>query len=77
MKRRKRNLQKQEKEENREGTSKLSRNADFRWQSKKSISSFVESMESGEISASSYEWKTGLDEVFVTCLNDNSDSKTN
>ena len=42
-------------------------------ESKISISSFVESVESGEILASSSEWKMGLDELFVTCLNDNSD----
>ena len=37
--------------------------------SKKSISSLAESVESGEISSSSSKWKTGLDELFVTCLN--------
>ena len=42
-------------------------------ESKKSISSLAESVESGEISSSSSEWKTGSDELFVTCLNDNSD----
>ena len=36
-------------------------------ESKKSISSFAESVESGEISAS--------DELFVTCWNDNSENK--
>ena len=41
--------------------------------SKKSISSFAESVESEEISASSSEWKIGSDKLFVTCLNDNSD----
>ena len=39
---------------------------------KKSISSFSESLESGEIPASSSEWNLGSDELFVTCLN-NSD----
>ena len=39
-------------------------------ESKKSISSFVESIESGEISVSSSECEKGSDEVFVTCLND-------
>ena len=39
-------------------------------ESKKSISSFAESVESGEISASSSEWKMGSDELFVTFLND-------
>ena len=42
-------------------------------ESKKSISSFAESIKSGEISASSSEWKISSDELFVTCLNDNSD----
>ena len=43
-------------------------------ESKKSISSFAESVESGKISASSSEWKMGSDrELFVTCLNDNGD----
>ena len=45
--------------------------------SKKSLSSFAETMESGVISASSSEWKTGKDELFVTCLNDNSDKLSN
>ena len=42
-------------------------------ESKKSLSIFAESVESGEISASSSEWKIGSDELFVTCINDNSD----
>ena len=33
-------------------------------------------MQSGEISSSSSGWKIGLDELFVTYLNDNSESKT-
>ena len=41
--------------------------------SKKSISSFSESVESGEILASSSEWKMGLDKLFVICLNSNND----
>ena len=41
-------------------------------ESKKSIFSLVESMESGEISFSSSQWS---DELFVTCLNDNSENK--
>ena len=41
--------------------------------SKKSISSFAESVETGEISSYSSEWKIGPDELFVTCFNDNSD----
>ena len=42
-------------------------------ESKKIISSFTESVKSVEITASSSEWKIGSDEVFVTCLNNNSD----
>ena len=38
-------------------------------ESKKNISSFAESVKSGEISVSSSEWITGSDELFVTCLN--------
>ena len=38
-------------------------------ENKKSISSFAESVESGEISAFSSELITGSDELFVTCLN--------
>ena len=37
-------------------------------ESKKSVSIFAESVEIGEISASCSEWKTGSDELFVTCL---------
>ena len=45
-------------------------------ESKKSVSSFEESVEDGEISSSSSEWKIGSDrELFVTCLNDNSENK--
>ena len=36
---------------------------------KKSVSSLAESVETGEISSSSSEWKIGSDEIFVTCLN--------
>ena len=43
------------------------RNADFWWQEQKSISSLAESVEKGEISSPSSEWKLGLDELFVTC----------
>ena len=39
-------------------------------ESKKGVSSFVESVERGEISASSSKWKRGSDELFITCLND-------
>ena len=42
---------------------------------KKSVSSVVEGVESGEISSSSSEWKLGLKKLFVTCLNDNSENK--
>ena len=38
-------------------------------ESKKSESSFTESVETGEISYSSSEWKTGSDKLYVTCLN--------
>ena len=38
-------------------------------ESKKSASSFAESVESEEISSSSSKWKTGSEELFVTCLN--------
>ena len=38
----------------------------------KSFSSFVESVGSEKISSYSSEWKTGLDKLFVTCLNSNS-----
>ena len=61
---------KQEKEENREGSSDLSKIKISDDESKKSMSSFAESEESGEILASSSEWKIGSDELFVTCLND-------
>ena len=42
--------------------------------SKKSVSSLAESVESGKISSSSSEWKIGSDKLFVTFLNDNSES---
>ena len=35
----------------------------------------VESVEAGEISSSTSKWKLGSDELFVTCLNDNSKNK--
>ena len=44
-------------------------------ESKKSISSAAENIESGEISSSSSEWKIGSDKLFVTCLNDNAKNK--
>ena len=37
-------------------------------ESNKSVSSFAESVESGEISSSSSEWKVYSDELFVTCF---------
>ena len=43
--------------------------------SKKSVSSFEESVEDGKISSSGSEWKIGSDELFVTCLNSNSANK--
>ena len=45
--------------------------------SKKSVSCLAESVESGEISSSSSEWKIGSDELFVTCLSDNSENNMN
>ena len=44
-------------------------------ESKKSVSSLAESLESGDISYSCSECKTGSDELFDTCLNDNSENK--
>ena len=41
-------------------------------ESKKSVSNFAESVESGEISSSTSEWNLGWDKLFVTCLNINS-----
>ena len=35
-------------------------------ETKRSVSSLAESVESGEILSYSYEWKMGLDELFVT-----------
>ena len=51
--------QKQKKEENRKRAPALLRNADYDNESKKSVSSLAESVESGEISFSTSEWKTG------------------
>ena len=44
-------------------------------ESKKSVSSLVKSVESEEISSSSSDWKIGSDELFVTCLNSDSENK--
>ena len=44
-------------------------------ESKKSVSRLAEGVESGEISSCSSERKIGSDELFVTCLNDNSECK--
>ena len=44
-------------------------------ESKKSVSSVTESVESGEISSYSSEWKIGSDEFFVICLNRDSENK--
>ena len=44
---------------------------------KKYVSSLAEFVENEEISSSSSEWKIGSDEIFVTCLNDNGESKIN
>ena len=46
-------------------------------ESKKSVSSLAESVESEEISSSSSEWKIGSDELFVTCLNSDSENIIN
>ena len=66
---------KQEKEENRERTSALQEMQISDDKSKKSVSSFEERVEIGEILSSSSEWETGSDELFVTCLNNNSEYK--
>ena len=42
---------------------------------KKGVSSVAEGVENGEILSSSSKWILGLDELFVTCLNDNSENK--
>ena len=44
-------------------------------ESKKSVSSFEESVESGAISSSSSTWNLCSDELFVTCLNYDSENK--
>ena len=44
-------------------------------ESKKSVSSLIERVKSGEISSSKSEWKTGSDELFVTCLKNDSENK--
>ena len=44
-------------------------------ESKKSISSLAESVESGEISSSSSKWNLSQDELFVTCLNPDTKTK--
>ena len=43
--------------------------------SKKSASSFEESLEDREITSSGSEWKIGSDKLFVTCLTCNSKNK--
>ena len=45
-------------------------------ESKKRVSSLAESVESEEIWSSSSEWKISSDDLFVTCLNSNSENKT-
>ena len=67
--------QKQEKEENRQRLHSFQEIQISYDESKKSVSSLAESGESGEISASTSEWKMGPDELFVTCLNHDSKSK--
>ena len=44
-------------------------------ESKKSVSSIAESVESGEILSFSSGWKPGSDELFVTCINNDSENK--
>ena len=44
-------------------------------ESKKCVSSLVESAESGEILSSSSKWKIGLEELFNTFLNHDSENK--
>ena len=44
-------------------------------ESKKIVSSWEESLESGEISSFSSEWKIGSDKLFVTCLNCDGENK--
>ena len=39
-------------------------------ESKMSVSNLAESVESGEILSSNSEWNTGLEKLFVRCLND-------
>ena len=39
------------------------------------VKRLVESVESGETLSSNYGWKLGLNELFVTCIIDNSDKK--
>ena len=41
----------------------------------KNFFSMAESLESEKISSSSSEWNLGLDELFVTCLNENSENE--
>ena len=44
-------------------------------ETKRSVSSLAESVENGEISSSNSEWKKGSDELFVICLNSDSENK--
>ena len=44
-------------------------------ESKQNVSIVSKSVVSGEILFSSFEWKIGLDELFVTCLNINGEYK--
>ena len=44
-------------------------------ESKKCVSSLVESAESGEILSSTSKWKIGLEELFNTFLNHDSENK--
>ena len=69
MRKNQKNCEKQEKEEKKKRATTIPGNTDFWWQRKKSIARVTESVESGEISSSSSIWKTGLDKLFVTCVN--------
>ena len=67
--------QKQEKKEDWKRAPALSKTQISDDKSKKIVSSLAKSVESEEISASSSEWKTGSDELFITCSNNDSKFK--
>ena len=43
--------------------------------SKMSVSSLAQNEEKGEITSPNSAWKSGSDQLFVTCLDDNSENK--